>query len=198
MDCRRGGEYRFFAKRPACVKSSRRVIVSGMRIVCLLFLTSSLALASNWPQFRGPHGDGHARTNKVPVTWSESQNVKWKAAIHGKAWSSPVVWGNQIWLTTATPDAKQLFVLTVDAKSGKVIRDTKLFDVERPQFIHAANSPASPTPVVEEGRVYVTFGSPGTDIDAPFFHHRSGRRGRIRRVDKLGPLHVEQLRWWKK
>lgn len=123
---------------------------------------ASAALASNWPQFRGPAGDGHADTNRVPLTWSEGEHVKWKTPVHGKGWSCPVVWEKQIWLTTATEDAKQLFVMCVDADSGKVLRDEKLFEVERPQFHHAFNSPASPTPVIEEGRVYITFGSPGT------------------------------------
>jgi outer membrane protein assembly factor BamB len=134
-----------------------------MRILNLWpLLFCSIAFASNWPQYRGPQGDGHGAKNKVPTTWSETNHVKWKTPIHGRGWSSPVIWGNQIWLTTATPDAKQLFALCIDADTGKVVRDQKLFDVERPQFHHAFNSPASPTPVIEEGRVYVTFGSPGT------------------------------------
>ncbi len=134
-----------------------------MRTLILLFTLAAITLpASDWPQFRGPTGDGLARTNRVPATWSEEQNVKWKTAIHGRAWSSPVVLGRQIWLTTGTPDAKQLFAVCVDADSGKIIRDLKLFEVERPQFHHPVNSPGSPTPVIEDGRVYVTFGSPGT------------------------------------
>lgn len=127
-----------------------------------LLLCGSSAIASPWPQFRGPNGDGHADRHKLPTTWSEQQNVKWKTALHGKAWSSPVVWADQIWLTTASADAKQLSVMCVDADSGRILRDDKLFEVERPQFIHAANSAASPTPLIEEGRLYVTFGSPGT------------------------------------
>jgi outer membrane protein assembly factor BamB len=134
-----------------------------MRFSLLLLCTALGAAASNWPQFRGPNGDGHAPASaRPPTTWSETNNVKWKTSIHGKAWSSPVVWDDQIWLTTATEDGKQLFAICVDAQSGKVLRDQKLFDVERPQFIHKFNSAASPTPVIEEGRVYVTFGSPGT------------------------------------
>ncbi len=135
-----------------------------MRFLNLLLLGfCSLASASNWPEFRGPNQNGHAlATAKPPVTWSETNNVKWKTPIHGKAWSSPVVWGKQIWFTTATPDAKQLSVVCVDADSGKILRDEKRFEVERPQFHHAANSPASPTPVLEDGRIYITFGSPGT------------------------------------
>ena len=134
-----------------------------MRLPLLLGLVcTSAALASNWPQFRGPAGDGHAGTNKIPTQWNAQENVKWATEIHGRGWSSPVIWGKQIWLTTATPDAKELFAVCVDADTGKVIRDLKLFTVERPQFIHQANSPGSPTPVIEAGRVYVTFGSPGT------------------------------------
>jgi outer membrane protein assembly factor BamB len=88
--------------------------------------------------------------------------VKWKTAIHGRAWSSPVILGNQIWLTTATEDGHELFAICVDRESGEIIRDMKLFHIEEPQFAHRFNSYASPTPVIEPGRVYVTFGSPGT------------------------------------
>ena len=135
-----------------------------------LFLAGLLALrvvalaaspAANWPEFRGPHGDGISKST-LPTTWSETNHVKWKTAIHGKAWSSPVVWGNQIWLTTATEDGRELSALCIDKETGKVVRDQKLFDVERPQFVHKFNSPASPTPAIEEGRVYITFGAPGT------------------------------------
>ncbi len=135
----------------------------------ILFLAFALSVSlgfanagDHWPQFRGPNGGGHSASSKLPLTWSENQNVKWKTPIHGKAWSSPVIWGSQVWLTTATEDGHALSVLCVDRDSGKVLRDTKLFDVERPQFCHKFNSYASPTPVVEAGRLYVTFGSPGT------------------------------------
>jgi len=128
----------------------------------ILMFGGANLLASNWEQFRGPGGDGHADANKVPLTWSEGEHVRWKTAIHGRAWSSPVIWGKQIWITTATENAKELFAICVDAETGTIVRDVKLFDVERPQFHHAFNSAGSPTPVIEEGRVYVTFGSPGT------------------------------------
>lgn len=134
--------------------------------VKLLFGTVLLACnawgGDTWPQFRGPHGNGHSDARGLPLTWSEEKNVKWKTPIHGKAWSSPVIWGDQIWLTTATDDGKELFVVCVDRASGKVLRDQKLYDIEKPQFCHKFNSYASPTPAVEEGRAYVTFGAPGT------------------------------------
>jgi outer membrane protein assembly factor BamB len=126
-----------------------------------LLLAAVIALAQ-WPQFRGADGNGVSTNTGLPLTWSETQNVRWKTAIHGRAWSSPVVLGRQVWLTTATPDGKQLFAVAIDKDSGKIIYDLKLFDVPNPQFAHAFNTYASPTPVIEEGRVYVTFGSPGT------------------------------------
>ena len=116
----------------------------------------------NWPQFRGPDGDGHSDSQGLPLTWSETKNVRWKTAIHGKAWSSPVILGDQIWLTTATEDGHELFVMCVERDNGKIRLDQKIFEVEKPQFCHPFNSYASPTPVIDAGRVYVTFGSPGT------------------------------------
>jgi outer membrane protein assembly factor BamB len=73
-----------------------------------------------------------------------------------------VIYGKQIWLTSATKDSRELFVLCLDRDTGKIIRDWKLFDVEQPQFVHPFNTAASPTPVIEDGRVYVTFGAAGT------------------------------------
>lgn len=120
------------------------------------------AADENWPQFRGPDGDGHSSSKSLLLNWSENQNVRWKTPIHGRGWSSPVVWGKQIWMTTATEDGRELFAVCVARDTGKVVHDLKLFDIEKPQFAHQFNSYASPTPVIEEGRVYVTFGSPGT------------------------------------
>ena len=136
-----------------------------LRIVasCLPCLLSLHSLqADEWPQFRGPRGDGHALQQNLPIRWSETNGVAWKTPIHGRAWSSPVVSGNQIWITTATEDGKELFALEIDIRTGKIRHDLKLFTVEKPQFAHKFNTYASPTPVIETGRVYVTFGSPGT------------------------------------
>jgi outer membrane protein assembly factor BamB len=131
-----------------------------------LFLSGLLLAASpapaDWPQFRGPEGTGVSKSRGAPLTWSETKNVQWKTAIHGRAWSSPVVLGNQVWVTTATEDGRELFAVAVDLKTGKILHDLKLFQVEKPQYAHPFNTYASPTPVIEPGRVYVTFGSPGT------------------------------------
>lgn len=132
-------------------------------ILLIVTAFAGLALGSaNWPQFRGPTMQGVCDCPRLPTGWSETHNVTWKTPIHGKAWSSPVVWGNQVWMTTATPDGHELYAVCVDRDSGKVVYDLKLFDVPNPQYCIPFNSYASPTPCIEEGRVYVTFGSPGT------------------------------------
>jgi outer membrane protein assembly factor BamB len=133
-------------------------------ILLVLLLTSSpvMRAAENWPQFRGPDGNGHSDARGLPLHWSEARKVVWKTAIHDRGWSSPVIYGKQIWLTSASKDGRELFVLCIDRDTGKVIRDWKLFDVAQPQFAHPFNTHASPTPVIEDGRVYITFGAAGT------------------------------------
>ncbi len=135
--------------------SAASILISGLAV-------GLLANDTNWPQFRGPTGDGISSSKGLPLQWSEKEHVKWKTPIHGRAWSSPVIWGNQVWITTASEDGRELSALCLHRDSGRVERDLKLFEVEKPQFAHKFNTYASPTPVIEEGRVYVTFGSPGT------------------------------------
>ncbi len=134
-----------------------------MKITALFTLAvSTFAYAdTNWPEFRGPRGDGSTDSTGLAVEMGEGKNVKWKTPVHGKAWSSPVVWGGQVWATTASEDGKELGIVQLDLESGKIVRDQKLFDVGEPQFCHKFNSYASPTPAIEEGRIYVSFGSPG-------------------------------------
>ncbi len=131
-------------------------------LVWMTVLGGAMSAAENWPQFRGPDGTGHSDAKGLPVEWSETKNVVWKTPIHDRGWSSPVVYGKQIWLTSASKDAKELYVFCVDRDTGKILKDWKLFDVPAPQFIHAFNTAASPTAAIEEGRVYITFGSAGT------------------------------------
>src|SRR5581483_3292257 len=133
-------------------------------ILTLVLLAAEARAADdlNWPEFRGPRGDGVSTSTGLPLTWSETNHVKWKTAIKGRGWSSPVIWGKQVWVSSATPDGHELYALCVDRETGKILIDEKLFDIEKPQYAHPFNSYASPTPVIEEGRIYVTFGSPGT------------------------------------
>ena len=148
-------------------------------------LVPATAHGDSWNQFRGPTTDGRAATAKLPTEWSEEKNVRWKTEIPGKAWASPVELDGRIWLANATPDGKRLSAVCVDAESGRVLHDVTVFAIEKPAFCHDYNSYASPTPVIEPGRLYVHFGSAGTACldpatgavlwkrqDIPCDHHR--------------------------
>ena len=136
-----------------------------LRVVIFLFpfLSASPAEAEeSWWQFLGPDGTGHTTATDLPVKWTEHENVAWKTAIHDRGWSSPVVYGDQIWMTTATADGHRLFSVCVDKATGRIVHDRHIFDVESPQKITTENTYATPTPVIEKGRVFVHFGTYGT------------------------------------
>ena len=128
----------------------------------IYLLLVSCVTCEHWPQFRGPTADGVAASGNPPVRWSETENVLWKTPIHGIGHSSPVIWGQQVWLTTAEDDGQRLFAICVDRQTGKIRHDREVFRDVVPQPIHASSSHASPTPVVESGRLYAHFGSYGT------------------------------------
>jgi outer membrane protein assembly factor BamB len=135
----------------------------GLSAVVAVLTACGPTFADNrWTEFRGPSGTGHSDSTGLPREWSEAKNVAWKTAVHGRGWSSPVVLGAQVWLTTASVDGKQLFVVALGKDDGRVLVDTKVFDVAKPEDTRQYNSYASPTPVIEEGRIYVHFGSYGT------------------------------------
>lgn len=133
-------------------------------VIAVALALAAAPASAQWPQFRGPDGNGMAAVavGELPLFWSETDNVRWRTPIHGRAWSSPIVLGGQVWVTTATESGRELFAVAVDRETGRVLHDIKLFDVEKPQFAHPQNTHASPTPVGEPGRVYVTFGAAGT------------------------------------
>lgn len=118
--------------------------------------------ADEWPQFRGPTGQGLSDAKGLPLTWSETNNIVWKTALPGIGYSSPVVSGERVWLTASPDKGKTRHVLCVDFKTGTIKRDIALFTYDAAEPCHAMNSHATPTPVLEGGRVYVTFGNPGT------------------------------------
>lgn len=120
------------------------------------------AWAADWNQFRGPAGDGRLAEADLPVAWSESEGIVWKVPVNGKAWSSPVVADDAVWMTNATEDGTRLSLVAIDAASGEVLRDLTLFEIAEPAFCHDFNSYASPTPVVADGRLWAHFGSAGT------------------------------------
>ena len=151
------------------------------------FLGLSFTLAAaDWPQWRGPDGQGHADAKDLPVSWSEKENIAWKRELPGRGWSSPVIMAGQVWMTSAVEtaakpedaarrtkenksgqnltvlDAVSLHVLAVDLATGEITHDEEVLKEREPQWVHELNSYASPTPVIEAGRLYAHFGTFGT------------------------------------
>jgi outer membrane protein assembly factor BamB len=136
-----------------------RAFVLTLSVLCL----STSTAAQNWPQFRGPDGQGHAAEGNVPFEWGESRNVAWKVPVTGAGWSSPVVADGKVWITTATEgrDAS-LRALAFDVQTGKELVNVQVFPVRGRNAINPKNNRASPSPIVEGDRVYVHFGAEGT------------------------------------
>jgi len=114
-----------------------------------------------WPQFRGPNA-GHTESKDLPLMWNEKENVKWKTALPGEGWSSPVVAGKQIWMTAALNNGQSLRALCCDLESGKLLMDMEVFQNVVVPPKHKRNSYASPSPIIDGDRVYVHFGAMGT------------------------------------
>jgi outer membrane protein assembly factor BamB len=129
-----------------------------------LLLLLALGFIGDWPQFRGPTSDGHVRLDHVPIDWSDKTNIAWRAPIAGLGWSSPVVVDSRIYLTTAVPRGSglSLVAIAIDANTGKPIWEREVRAVDSIPSIHAKNSHASPTPIVDDGSVFVHFGTLGT------------------------------------
>ncbi len=134
-------------------------------VVGLALLAGGAARGEDWPEFRGPTGQGLSSAHNVPVEWSDTKNVAWKQTIPGNGWSSPVVSGGRIYLTTAVAGERgagqSLRALCLDAAAGSFLWNVQVFATQVSKG-HQKNSQASPTPVVESGRLYVHFGHQGT------------------------------------
>jgi outer membrane protein assembly factor BamB len=152
----------------------------------LLLLGAVCLPAADWPQWRGADNHGHAEAKGLPQVWSAETNVAWRTEIPGRGWSTPVIAGRQIWLTTAleTPanpadterrlktntgtqpvtllEKVELRAVCLDRDSGKLLYEVHLLTEHEPQWVHQLNSYASPTPVLEDGRLYCHFGAFGT------------------------------------
>ena len=140
-----------------------------MKIAIFTILTTFIALHSYgndkpayWNQFRGPNGDGDAKSANLPLNFSEKQNLTWKTPVPGKAWSSPVVMDAKVWLTNAEPDGFKMWALQIDWNTGSLLKKILVFENEEPQYCHPMNSYGTPTPVIYDGRVFVHFGTHGT------------------------------------
>ena len=122
--------------------------------------------AENWPEFRGPTGQGHSTERDLPIERSNTKNVAWKQPVPGQGWSSPVFYEGRVYLTSAvrteTKTPLSLRTLCLAAADGKTLWNTEVFVSDETGSIHSKNSHASPTPVVEGERIYVHFGHHGT------------------------------------
>ena len=137
-------------------------------VLTLLFIAAPLS-AGDWTEFRGPSRQGLSEATGLPVRWSESDNIRWKVPIAGSGWSSPVVKGDRIYLTTAVGDSERsgsdqsLRALCLNANDGQTVWDIEVFRQSGSGVeFHKKNSHASPTPVIDGERIFVHFGPHGT------------------------------------
>ena len=131
----------------------------------LLFLTPTSMGASDWPEFRGPNGLGVARAANPPSTWSD-QDIRWRVAIPGAGWSSPVVKQGKVYLTSAvsvdSDKRSELQALCLSLENGAILWQTPVFEFSPDSTKHDKNTHASPTPVVTDDQLFVHFGPLGT------------------------------------
>ncbi len=130
--------------------------VKSTLIGMVLAVAAAPVLAEEWPAWRGPRGDGTSTETGVPITWSATENIVWKTLIPGKGHSSPVVWGDRVFVTTCLESEKRRVLLCIDRAGGKVLwqRVVLTAPLER---MNNLNSYASSTPVTDGRRVWVTF-----------------------------------------
>ena len=138
-------------------------------VLLLLAVAVTRVSAEDWPQFRGPTGQGHATERGLPLEWSESRNILWKTPVPGFGWSSPVVAGGKVWLTTVVETKEKrdrvsasLRAVAFDVETGKELVNVEVFQIKDAGVINPKNSRASPTPIIDGEKVYVHFGADGT------------------------------------
>lgn len=138
-------------------------------VLLLIAGASVLAQAEDWPQFRGPTGQGHTTERGLPLEWNETNNIIWKSPVPGLGWSSPAVANGRVWLTTVVESKERrgrvsasLRALAYDVATGRELVNVEVFRLDDAGYVNPKNSRASPTPIVDGDRVYVHFGAEGT------------------------------------
>ncbi|HAH22596.1 MAG TPA: quinonprotein alcohol dehydrogenase [Prolixibacteraceae bacterium] len=139
-----------------------RILSTKLLFALLFSIGLSAQGQENWTHLRGSKLDGHSISTNAPVSWSETNHILWKTEIRGVAWSSPIVFGDQVWTSSATLNGEELFAVCTDFNSGKILKEVMLFKPDSLQHIHPTNSYATSTPCIEEGYVYMHFGTYGT------------------------------------
>ncbi len=146
------------------------VMATCMLVLCITWLDGGKTRAEDWPEFRGPGGQGHSSAHSLPVHWDLETDVRWKVVLPGHGWSSPIVQDGRIFVTTAVgvphdaSNSQSLRALSLDAATGEMLWNVEVF-VKTPgpdESIHPKNSFASSTPITDGQHVYVHFGPIGT------------------------------------
>jgi len=140
----------------------KSVFFSLSFIVFTLIQLPVNAQDNSWTHFRGNNLDGISNAKYAPIKWTSDSNLVWKTVIHDKGWSSPVVYGDQIWMTTAKLEGEEMYAICVNYQTGEIIHDILLFEPDSIYRKHGLNSFATPTPAIEKGFVYTHFGRYGT------------------------------------
>ncbi len=143
---------------PMQIHIKRTSLITGL-LILLVTLNAQESLP-NWTHYRGSNLDGISVEAGLPVTWDETSHIAWKTAVEGKGWSSPVVYGNQVWLTTE--ENREMRAICIDFQTGGIIHDQVVFHPDTLYRKHAVNSYATPTAAIEKDFVYVHFGRYGT------------------------------------
>jgi hypothetical protein len=130
-------------------------------LAAVVLLAASLtAPGEEWPGFRGPTGQGMSAEKGLPTKWSADENVAWKADVPGEGWSSPVVWGDRVFVTAATDGGQSCHVIALSRLDGKQLWDVEVFR-QKVLRKEKKNSYATPTPVSDGERVYAVFNDGG-------------------------------------
>lgn len=153
-----------------------------MKLFSFLLLAAGCVWAEDWPGFRGPTRQGISGERNLPVKWSPAEGVLWKTAVPGQGWSSPVVWRDHVFLTTATEGGASCRLLAFDARNGRIRWNTELVR-QATKRKHPNNSYATPTPATDGKLVYAVCGD-GAFAAADF-------EGRVAWVYRDYPHHSE-------
>ena len=132
--------------------------MSPLRLLLPTLLFSATAFATNWPTWRGPQGDGTTSETNLPLKWSATENVKWKIDLPGPGNSTPIIWGDRIFLTQAVGQRRT--VMCLDRKDGKVLWQQGP-TWSQPEQSHQTNPPCASSPITDGERVIAWFGSAG-------------------------------------
>lgn len=131
--------------------------MKNVALLSISLLTGVALHAENWPQFRGPTGQGHSTETGLPLHWNATSNVVWKTPIPGESWSSPIVWGERVFVTTATEGGARCHVLSLERKTGTILWNKEVFQ-QTLRRKEGRNTYATPTPATDGERVYACFG----------------------------------------